>query len=551
MTRGKWLSATVLLSAMCCGAAQKKYIAVSWDLDRMPLDEKLANAETLDRLPFDGMCVMLDARASTGARMSSRDLFTEPEWKREELEPLVAKHRELLSHKCCRESFLETFRAPKKRLAWTDDAAWGRIAHNMEVAAWFARRSGYVGLQMDIEDYDHQEQYVRQKDEMPYDELLKLARQRGREVFSGVFREFPDVRILTFWLMMFDPAYRGEGDVLMMMRRREDLWPAFVNGILDVLPPTACLIDGDEHAYRYEATDLDFHRAATWGRNRFLAFVEPENRMKYLSQVQTSFGVYLDMYLNDPSAANWYFGPVEGSRLTHLRNNLAQATDVATEYVWLYGEKWSWLSGGAAHRRHPGISEKSWDEALPGFYDMVASVRNPAAFAKSMFARFAAGEIKPANVNGACSGEGDAVPSPFSTWKNDAKQRGPGRFFRDGTVGDGDSSSLCAEGVCTGCFMVTLDGLKPGDRYGVSVSAKGASEAFRIDVYGRKLNAGHFKWDRPVISVPVKQGSDEWRHGAGSFTVPDWADSLMFQLPVRQEPGEKCWYDNLAIFKMD
>ena len=68
------------------------------------------------------------------------------------------------------------------------------------------------------------------------------------------------------------------------------LWPAFLNGILDVLPPTAMLVDGEEDAYKFEASRHDFLGSYTRIMNWDLPLVEKENRTKYLSQVSPSFG---------------------------------------------------------------------------------------------------------------------------------------------------------------------------------------------------------------------------------------------------------------------
>ena len=66
------------------------------------------------------------------------------------------------------------------------------------------------------------------------------------------------------------------------VRAQGDLWPAFINGLMDALPPGARLVDGNEHAYRYEAERGDFFKSATVQRARALSLIAPENRAKYL-----------------------------------------------------------------------------------------------------------------------------------------------------------------------------------------------------------------------------------------------------------------------------
>jgi hypothetical protein len=95
---------------------------------------------------------------------------------------------------------------------------------------------------------------------------------------------------------------------------------------------------GCGYAYRYSSAKKDFAVSAHSTIRKQIDPVEPENRVKYLTQMQVGFGLYLDMYTT-PENAKWYFPPTEGSRLRTFSENLAQAIDVADEYVWVYGEK--------------------------------------------------------------------------------------------------------------------------------------------------------------------------------------------------------------------
>ena len=56
-----------------------------------------------------------------------------------------------------------------------------------------------------------------------------------------------------------DTAYFSAPDVKELMRKNEDLAPAFVDGILDAMPETATLIDGCEHSYWSLSDRSDFH----------------------------------------------------------------------------------------------------------------------------------------------------------------------------------------------------------------------------------------------------------------------------------------------------
>ena len=83
------------------------------------------------------------------------------------------------------------------------------------------------------------------------------------------------------------------------MKAKGDLWPAFANGILDVMPWTAKIVEGDETGYRYESKFNWFYFARNLQRNCALRLVAPEHRDKYRARTSTSFPVYLDAYTDD------------------------------------------------------------------------------------------------------------------------------------------------------------------------------------------------------------------------------------------------------------
>lgn len=106
-------------------------------------------------------------------------------------------------------------------------------------------------------------------------------------------------------------------------------------------------------------------------RNSALALVAPENRQKYLAQVQVSFGIYLDAYTN-PSTSPYYIDP-KGETPTHrLTGNVQFALNAANEYVWMYGEKYRWW---ATPKKN--VNPESWEEKLPGVSDALLGLTHP------------------------------------------------------------------------------------------------------------------------------------------------------------------------------
>lgn len=122
------------------------------------------------------------------------------------------------------------------RLDWADDKAWANFAANMSVAASLARDGGMKGLMLDPEEYASGRQYIHTPADPPFPATARLARQRGREVFSRVFKEYPDAVIFTLW---YFGTYRNQTEKINPVGYADEngqLLPYFYNGMLDVMP---------------------------------------------------------------------------------------------------------------------------------------------------------------------------------------------------------------------------------------------------------------------------------------------------------------------------
>ena len=533
-------------TALCALAGADKYIAAGWEFAGAKVETLLARAAELDKTPLDGCVLYLEAKGSDGKTITSRNIIHQSAWDYACLEPLVPKYRKLFTHKAFRHCFLNSYRAPRTRVAWTDDASWSKIAHNMRVAAKFAKACGFEGMQMDPEDYHHQNQYfLQESDGASYDEVAALARRRGREVFAGVFEEFPDVKLLSYWFLSMDNTCVGEVDGKflrgMMLRDGVTLWPYFVEGILDALPPSATMIDGLESAYKWRASRMQYMMGAKYVHADLIHLLSsPENQRKYRVQMQNSFGVYLDGYSVKTNGV-WYMEPVNGSRVEHLRRNLKQATAYADEYIWFWGERGSWagLKGMPA-----------WNSLMPGLHETMLAIKSPEVIGRSLRLRAEAGELKNLNTNSACRAVSEkAVPKPYGTWQEEPKYKlRRGVFGSDLTCGHGDKCSLVAQGVQRGCFTFSVGNRRPGEIVGISFCSKGRHVSA---IVGWKRD-GKWDWTIPTVTIPIalETDADGWTQTDWAVTVPDDADSFVLMLRVGQDVGEKCWFDDVMAIPL-
>ncbi len=158
-----------------------------------------------------------------------------------------------------------------------------------------------------------------------------------------MFEEFPDAVLFFYRFLVADPgfwnSYATVADPVAAMKAKGDLWPAFANGIFDVMPWTAKIVEGDETGYRYESKLNWFYLARNLQRNGALRLVAPEHRDKYRARVSTAFPVYLDAYTDDcfKPDSQYYRGAVEGSRVPDCGSSVEFTAGVSAEgeSAWL------------------------------------------------------------------------------------------------------------------------------------------------------------------------------------------------------------------------
>jgi hypothetical protein len=133
------------------GPVQKRLIAHSWDLLAARPADVAWNVEAWESLPLDGVSLAVVAEPEKGRRVGYNTVMGDARWERawfaREAEAVRQCASRSLTH-----NFLTAFWAPRKRLAWDDDAAWAAFAHNMGVLAWLAREGRVKGVLVDPED---------------------------------------------------------------------------------------------------------------------------------------------------------------------------------------------------------------------------------------------------------------------------------------------------------------------------------------------------------------------------------------------------------------
>lgn len=394
-----FVSASVFASfsdGRALGGMPKKCIGLYFDVMNTTPSNILANADQFAKsAPYlDGVAIGLHnipVVTSDGKTATSQYrwiMHKSHRWTRDAVKSQLPYLKEIVKKPNLTESMLLFWMTPHgnhERLDWADDKAWANYAENMASVAWLAKAAGLKGFMLDPEEYRAQggkdAQYVHSHRDPSYRETAKLARQRGREVFSRVFKEFPDAVIFSLWGFYHCKSWLQEGRQpypLSSLEQSGELLHCFLNGIIDAMPPEARFVDGME-VYACSSLENAYMNDYITGSITALPLIEKENLIKYRSQFLFSNGHFVDMYAQERNPkSNYYFGPVNGSRLEHLRLNLEQGLRSATEYIWFYGENggklFNWRDGHYAKK-------KTWEEAIPGFTEVVMLAKDPIRYA--------------------------------------------------------------------------------------------------------------------------------------------------------------------------
>ena len=182
------------------GCGNKKIILTGWEFSYLTPADYLANADELDKTPADGVVIYIQKNPAVGRNYSAIEIMDGHVWKDEHFSDLVEPFKKMAEHRSMKHSFIKSFRAPKRsRLDWRDTNAWAVVANNVAIVARLAKKVGFPGIQMDVEDYSGLRQFWRVENDPPLPELKLHVRHRAREVGKAIFDAYPEVTIFSYF----------------------------------------------------------------------------------------------------------------------------------------------------------------------------------------------------------------------------------------------------------------------------------------------------------------------------------------------------------------
>ena len=533
---------------------QKKLIETSWATPY--LDFLVKNIEEMERTaPFQGIRInyWVKGKLPNGKLYDTHDavVFTKTCWRYEWFADMI-KQLKSVKFKKFTDNFLSAIASPA-RFTLEDDQAWDAVANNFAVLARVAKETGMKGIMFDPEEYYGQIwAYVPEKNG-DYNAAMKLARKRGQAVGKAMFKEFPEIRFFCLFGICMDSLHRSSYPLL---------FQAFMNGLYDVMPYTAKIIEGREDR-GYVAANRDHFRLSRYETDHgLLTRIYPENIEKYKACTQYAPGFYPDAYFSRWKG-DYYFDQImaevkrqKTTPLALFRKNIAESLDYADEYVWVWSEKGAWWD----KVKKNGV-KFMWEKHVPGITKAVEAAMDP-----EKHLDYLAGKGGKKNLlnNGDFAKNGNIGYIPgWTFWQKDTSKCQYAWEAKSGANGKPAAvmvnNAVKAPGVVREtrpkghAYLYQKIKVNPGSRYLVTAKASSTMPfpgIMRLSVEWQDSKEDiHPHLSRYAYVLPGKAG--EFKTMTMMVSVPQGAEYMTFGLlGTNVASGEKVIFSDAAVYKL-
>lgn len=323
-------------------ATTKKLIEYGWDAPTPDFFNQ--HIKEMEQRPFDGVVVKLNA----GKVVFKKDAYPDTAFYQDRQDLAKTRSTDRLT-----DNFVIMWAGMDQGWDWFDNTDWAAAEQNIYNFAKTAKAGRFRGIAFDPEPYAaspwiYEQQPQQETKTLP--EYQQQVRKRGAQFMKALQRGQPGAQVLTFgllswmkWIAKTEPSKLPQE----LAKHPYGLWPAFINGMLDVIQPISLIIDGHEWSYYFSnATAFNKTRDSIFKDVRI--FVEPANYQKYDTQVKLGQSIFLDLSIDLFPPQTKLYGKTmphflaPDHRLQLLEHNIYHSLRTADRYSWIYSERVDW-----------------------------------------------------------------------------------------------------------------------------------------------------------------------------------------------------------------
>ena len=585
------LFGTILCAGTLSGAnanfalePQKKLIKFGWDAPTPAYLLKHLDEIENHMTPYDGMSIDLNSstkkKAPPGSKWeraagSASMMFGDWKWERSFFEREIAELKEANAKlKYLKHNFINTnsMAVIKDKFDWFDDEIWSVITNNFALMASIAKETGCKGLLLDIEHYERQTFLYNPAMKHSYADTWDKVRQRGREFITAITKAYPDITLFTFfWL---DQNYVSADGVNSPYLKSEKwimgLSLAFINGIYDVLPETATIVEGMEAAGYRANSRSDYETIAANRMKKSKWLIDPAHYDKYRRRTQLGIATYLDRYIHTDPKSVWFLSTDAKKNLERLKRNLGYALYFSDEYAWTWGEKRSWypwkftgwMKKACDAVKRPG---PLWEDALPGITRGMIYAKDPHRYYREKIANneFPRNLVRnpgfedtsAAEVNGNLPSDCSFLKAarPWGYWQPASSK---GHFTIEKDTGFNGSKAAKLTGVKSGTVLQGIQ-LEENGVYFLRAKAKTAGNANITLNIGWHDEKGRWNFWGSNVAVPFSGKTvNGWKEASFLLMkeqIPAGAKSFSVMLSVKggESGQDQVLIDDVEVYNLN
>jgi hypothetical protein len=346
-------------------ATAKKLIEYGWDVPTPNFFRQ--HIKAMEQIPFDGVAIKLNA----GKEVFKKTAYPNTAFTQDRKDLAATKSSRLT------DNFVVMWSGIDEGWDWFNDVDWAAAEKNIHNFAKTAKAGRFRGILFDSEPYRGSSwSYGKQPQQQTktFPEYQQQVRKRGAQFMTALQSEQPGTQVLTLgllswmkhvWLAKLEPAKLQQE----LAKHVYGLWPAFINGMLDVAQSSSAIVDGNEWSY-YFSQAAEFDKAHNLIFKDARIFVDRINDKKYAKNVKLGQSVFFDLMLAlfPREAKDSQYGKTmphflsQNDRLLLLEHNIYHALRTADRYTWMYGESVDW-----------------WQNKIPKSVEVTAAIRRAKA----------------------------------------------------------------------------------------------------------------------------------------------------------------------------